>query len=117
MSWGLNGGFASIGYSGEKNKKTRCLIESAKETIKRGQDMKQLFQIKNTALTGFYKIVMIAVAAIFSCGTVFAQVNWHSVGSADFSAGQADGTSLYVYNGTPYVAYCGSSGISVMFAQ
>ncbi|MFC5469010.1 S-layer homology domain-containing protein [Cohnella suwonensis] len=31
--------------------------------------------------------------------------NWETVGNAGFSAGQADFTSLYVYDGTPYVAY------------
>ena len=32
-------------------------------------------------------------------------VGWENVGNAGFSAGTADHTYLYVYNGTPYVAY------------
>jgi len=37
--------------------------------------------------------------------TGLAPTGWESVGSAGFSAGRADDTSLYVYNGIPYVVY------------
>jgi hypothetical protein len=33
------------------------------------------------------------------------ETGWELVGSANFSAGSADDISLYVYDGTPYVAY------------
>ena len=44
----------------------------------------------------------------------FNGMSWQDVGSAGFSAGTADYTSLYVYKGTPYVAFSdGSQGGSV----
>jgi len=36
---------------------------------------------------------------------VTAKASWKVVGMRGFSAGTAEGTSLYIYNGTPYVAY------------
>ncbi len=52
---------------------------------------------------------LIAASLVMLCSGInfasAATVAWKTVGSAGFSAGQAAFTSLYVYNGTPYVAY------------
>ena len=49
-----------------------------------------------TAITAFLLIIF--------CNNIFAGA-WVPVGNVGFSAGPAICTSLYVYNGTPYVAY------------
>jgi hypothetical protein len=45
------------------------------------------------------------LSASASLGLAISPDVWQNVGSPDFSAGQAEYESRYVYDGTPYVAY------------
>ena len=55
---------------------------------------------------GFAVLLLGLVAfTLISSTSALAASSWQSVGTAGFSAGLADFTSLAVYNGTPYVAY------------
>ena len=50
-------------------------------------------------------IALLAVLAVMVTPAFAASLVWQPVGSPDFSAGAATSESLFVYDGTPYVAY------------
>jgi hypothetical protein len=53
------------------------------------------------------------LSASASLGLAISPDVWQNVGSPDFSAGQAEYESRYVYDGTPYVAYEDVANVSV----
>ena len=64
--------------------------------------------MKSKSLQVVFAVLTIMTLAFSSLGITpasAAAADWVTVGSAGFSAGQAQYTSLAIYNGTPYVAY------------